>query len=76
VAIKAVKRKDLERVIVDTTVQVKAITHPVESRVLEIARHKVVSAAKRAGIQPNRPLPRRARSVCFDAPHRVDVAMS
>lgn len=51
VAIDAVKPKDLERVIVDSTVQEKAIAHPVDSRLLEIARHKVVSAAKRAGIQ-------------------------
>ena len=51
VAIKAVKPKDLERVIVDTTVQEKAISHPVDSRLLEIARHKIVGAAKRAGIQ-------------------------
>lgn len=51
VAIDAVKPRDLERVIVDTTVQEKAIAHPVDSRLLEIARHKVVSAAKRAGIQ-------------------------
>jgi IS5 family transposase len=50
VAIKAVKPRDLERVIVDTTVQEKAIAHPVDSRLLEIARHKVVSAAKRADI--------------------------
>ena len=46
----AVKPQALERVIVDTTVQEKAIAHPVDSRLLEIARHKVVSAAKRAGI--------------------------
>jgi IS5 family transposase len=51
VAIEAIKPQDLERVIVDTTVQEKAIAHPVDSRLLEIARHKVVSAAKRAGIQ-------------------------
>ena len=51
VAIKAVKPKELERVIVDTTVQEKAISHPVDSRLLEIARHKIVSAAKRAGIR-------------------------
>ena len=37
--------------IVDSTVQSKAIAHPVDSRLLEIARHKVVSAAKRAGIR-------------------------
>ena len=50
VDIKAVKPADLERVIVDSTVQSKAIAHPVDSRLLEIARHKVVAAAKRAGI--------------------------
>ena len=50
VEIKAIKPAELERVIVDTTVQEKAIAHPVDSRLLEIARHKVVSAAKRMGI--------------------------
>ena len=50
VEIKAIKPAGFERVIVDTTVQSKAIAHPVDSRLLEIARHKVVSAAKRAGI--------------------------
>jgi transposase, IS5 family len=50
VEIKAIKPAELEHVIVDTTVQEKAMAHPVDSRLLEIARHKVVSAAKRAGI--------------------------
>jgi transposase, IS5 family len=50
VEVRAVKPAELERVIVDTTVQEKAIAHPVDSRLLEIARHKVISAAKRAGI--------------------------
>ena len=50
VEIRAVKPAEFERVIVDTTVQEKAIAHPVDSRLLEIARHKVVGAAKRAGI--------------------------
>ncbi len=50
IEIKAVRPADLERVIVDSTVQSKAIAHPVDSRLLEIARHKVVAAAKRAGI--------------------------
>jgi IS5 family transposase len=50
VSIQAVRPEELERVIVDTTVQEKAIAHPVDSRLLEIARHKVVSAARRAGI--------------------------
>ena len=39
-----------ENVVVDTTVQEKAIAYPVDSRLLEIARHKVVHAAKRVGI--------------------------
>lgn len=34
ISIKAVKPKELERVIVDTTVQEKAIAHPVDSRLL------------------------------------------
>jgi transposase, IS5 family len=41
---------EFERVIVDTTVQEKAIAHPVDSRLLEIARHKVARAAKRCAI--------------------------
>ncbi len=47
---KAVRPSEFERVIVDSTVQEKAIAHPVDSRLLEIARAKVVGAAKRAGI--------------------------
>ena len=50
IEIKALRPADLERVIVDSTVQSKAIAHPVDSRLLEIARHKVVGAARRAGI--------------------------
>jgi IS5 family transposase len=48
---RAIKPQELERVIVDSTVQEKAIAHPTDSRLLEIARHKVVSAAKRLGLQ-------------------------
>jgi len=47
---KAVTPKEFERVIVDTTVQEKAIAHPVDSRLLEIARSRAVQAAKRVGI--------------------------
>ena len=50
VAAKAIKPVEFERLIVDTTVQEKAVAHPVDSRLLEIARHQVVVAAKRAGI--------------------------
>ena len=47
---KAVQPAEFERIIVDTTVQEKAIAHPVDSRLLDIARAKVVQAARRAGI--------------------------
>ena len=50
VATKAVRPNEFERVIVDSTVQEKAIAFPTDSRLLEIARHKVVTAAKSAGI--------------------------
>ena len=42
--------RKFELIIVDTTVQENAIAHPVDRRLLEIAHHKVVIAAKRAGI--------------------------
>lgn len=46
----AVTPSEFERVIVDTTVQEKAIAHPVDSRLLEIARGKVVRTARRVGL--------------------------
>ena len=67
VAIEAVKPKDLERVIVDTTVQEKAIAHPVDSRLLEIARHKVASSAKRAGIQLKQTFAKEGKSLRWRA---------
>jgi IS5 family transposase len=46
----AIKPAEFERIIVDSTVQEKAIAYPVDSRLLEIARHKIVTHAKRCGI--------------------------
>lgn len=48
--IKLIKPQELTRVIVDSTVQHKAIAHPTDSRLLETARVKLVEAAKGAGI--------------------------
>ena len=48
--LKLIKTQELSRVIVDSTVQHKAIAHPTDSRLLEIARAKLVQAAKDAGI--------------------------
>lgn len=46
----AVKPAEFERVIVDTTVQEKAIAYPTDSRLLEVARAKLVRLAQRAGL--------------------------
>ena len=43
IEIKVIKPAELERVIVNTTVQEKAMAHPVDSRLLEMSRHKVVT---------------------------------
>jgi len=45
-----VERQALETVIVDSTVQAKAVAHPTDSRLLEVARTKLVEAAKAHGI--------------------------
>lgn len=50
VDLKLIKPQELTRVIVDSTVQHKAIAHPTDSRLLETARAKLVEAAKDAGI--------------------------
>ena len=46
----AIKKAEFERVIVDTTVMEKAIAHPTDSRLLEVAREKIARLAKREGI--------------------------
>ena len=50
VEMKLIKPQALTCVIVDSTVQHKAIAHPTDSRLLETARVKLVQAAKAAGV--------------------------
>ena len=50
VSMGTIKKSEFERIIVDTTVQEKAIAHPTDSRLLEVAREKIARLAKRAGI--------------------------
>lgn len=45
------KRQSLATVVVDTTVQPKAIAHPTDSRLLNRAREQLVAAAQDAGIE-------------------------
>ena len=47
----AIESKDLERVVVDTTVQEKAIAHPTDARLTHRAIEKLVEMAKREGIE-------------------------
>ena len=48
--LKVISKKALETVVVDSTVQPKAIARPTDSRLLEVARQKLVAVAKDAGI--------------------------
>lgn len=47
---KAVTARDLDRVIIDSTVQEKAIAFPTDSRLLEIGRRKLVLVSQREGM--------------------------
>ena len=47
---RVVKRTSLDTVVLDTTVQPKAIAHPTDSRLLNRAREQLVGAAQDAGI--------------------------
>ena len=49
----ALKKKDLESVIIDTTVQIKNIKHPHDVYLMETAREKVADLCKRLGIPLN-----------------------
>ena len=59
----AEKKTEFERVIVDTTVQSKAIAHPTDSRLLEVARDRIAHLAKRAGIQLKQTHERQGRTL-------------
>lgn len=47
----AIKPKEFERIIVDSTVAEKAIAYPTDSRLLEVARYQVVKLAKQVGVK-------------------------
>ena len=48
---KVVEKRSFDKVIVDTTVQEKAIAHPTDSRLLERVRTKLVKLAKTEGLK-------------------------
>ncbi len=61
VNMKLISPKELATVVVDSTVQPKAIAHPTDSKLLETARQKLVEAAKGAGIDGRRAVQGRGR---------------
>lgn len=63
VEMKAIRRSEFERVIVDTTVQEKAIAHPLDSRLLDIARDKLVQAARAVGVRLKQTFAREGRTL-------------
>lgn len=67
VELKLIKPQELTRVIVDSTVQHKAIAHPSDSRLLETARIKLVDAAKDAGIELKQTFAKEGKELCRKA---------
>ena len=51
VTLKLIAKTELCQIIVDSTVQEKAIAHPTDSKLLETARSKLVEAAKAEGLE-------------------------
>src|SRR5256885_17183761 len=63
----ALATRDLERVVVDTTVQPKAIAHPTDARLCHRALQKLVDLAERTGVrvrQSYRRVAKRAPIMC------------
>ena len=67
VSMKAISPEDLEHVIVDTTVMEKAIAYPTDSRLLEVARHHIVKAAKHHGIALKQTFAKEGKNLKFQA---------
>jgi IS5 family transposase len=49
-SVKVIKRQSLDKVIVDSTVQEKAIAYPTDSKLLNRGREQLVKLAAQAGI--------------------------
>lgn len=65
--LKLIAKKDLECVIVDSTVQQKAIAYPTDNKLLETARLKLVEAAQEAGIPLKQTYAKEGRTLSFRA---------
>ena len=67
VAMKLIPAAALATVVADSTVQEKAIAHPNDTRLLEIARRKLVQAAKDAGVDLKQSFAKEGKTLRFKA---------
>ena len=67
VACKLIPAAALATVVVDSTVQEKAVAHPTDARLLETARTMLVDAAKQAGIEFKQTFAREGQHLSFKA---------
>lgn len=64
---KAVKLEDMKKVIVDTTVQEKAITHPTDAKLFHVGRKWLVRLAKKHGLELRQSYERLSKKTLFQA---------
>ena len=62
---KALKKRSLDRVVVDTTVQEKNVAHPTDARLLNGSRQRLVQLAHELGIQLRQTYEKAGRRLCF-----------
>ena len=67
VSLKLIPAAALATVVVDSTVQEKAVAHPTDSKLLETARAKLVQAAQEAGIELKQTFAKEGRLLRFKA---------
>jgi len=67
VGIKLISAKELGTVVVDSTVQPKAVAHPTDSKLLETARQKLVALAKDSGLELKQTFEKEGRLLRFKA---------
>ena len=67
VSLKLIPAAALATVVVDSTVQEKAVAHPTDSKLLETARSKLVEAAQGAGIELKQTFAKEGRLLRFKA---------
>lgn len=67
VSMKLIPAAALATVVVDSTVQEKAIAHPNDARLLEVARRKLVQTAKAAGVDLKQSFAKEGKTLRFKA---------